>query len=56
LAVNKGETLKGFDELIKYLQTPDLPVQYVKLDGKYRANSETFRVENYEIARIILRN
>ena len=47
LAVGKHKNLKGFDELIKYAQTPDLPVQYVKLPGKFRANSETFRMENY---------
>ena len=47
LAVGEHKNLKGFDELIKYAQTPDLPVQYVKLPGNFRANSETFRMENY---------
>ena len=48
LPVGKHKILTGFDELIKYAQTPGLPVQYVKIPGRYRANSETFRMENYQ--------
>ena len=47
LPVGKHKILKGIDELIEYLKTVKV-TQYVKLPGRYRANSETFRAENYE--------
>ena len=47
LPVIPFKQLEGFDNLITYLQTPGLDTQWVKIPGNYRANSETFKVENY---------